>query len=170
MPVENTRHTPYPEEPTAAGGRFGEESNGHDRPQDAFKQIGAQIAELRDYATYYVGAKWDGIKLTLRNVALYAALGIVGGIFGAAVLVTAAVMLLSGLAGALGALFGGRIWLGELIVSIVVLGGIGAATYFLLNRIIGTSRKKTIEKYEHARHQQQAHYGHDVHDRAVGKA
>src|SRR5690606_36511515 len=83
MSAANTRQTPYPDEPLGgggpAGGRLGSESNGH-APQDAFKQVAAQVTELRDYATYYLGAKIDGIKLSMRKVALYAALGILGAI------------------------------------------------------------------------------------------
>ncbi len=148
----------------------GGSSNGRaDHPADAFKAIGEQVAELKDYAAYLIAAKVDGVKLTVRNVALYAVLGLLGGIVGAAILVTAGVMLLRGLAGAIGAVFGNE-WLGEIIVSMLVLIATGAGAWLLLRRMMGTSRRKTREKYERARHHQRAKRGHDVRDRAAGDA
>src|SRR4051794_6170414 len=83
----------------------GASANGHGdtyggTPADAFKSAGARLAELREYAGYFVSAKVDGVKLTFRNIAVYAALGIVAGVVGLGLLVTAAVLLLTGLAGA----------------------------------------------------------------------
>src|SRR5688572_21462422 len=57
--------------------------NGHaEAPTEHFKEAMNRVAELKEFASYYVGAKLDGIKVTLRNVGVYAALGIVGLIAG----------------------------------------------------------------------------------------
>src|SRR5687768_9217043 len=74
-------------------------------PAEAFKDVGTRFAELKEYASYYVAAKADGIKTSFRNLGLYAVLGIVGLMAGGAVVVTAAVLLLTGIAGAISAIF-----------------------------------------------------------------
>lgn len=137
-------------------------------PTDALKEATARIAELKEYAGLYVAAKLDGVKLTVRNIALYAVLGIVGGIVGAAVLVTAAVYLLSGLAGAIGELFPEPYewWAGRLIVSVLVLGGTVAGVMLLMRSLTGASRKRTVEKYEQRKRTERDLFGHDAQERA----
>src|SRR5688500_14310708 len=81
--------------------------NGHDpaaaddgpSPAEAVKEAASRFAELKEYAGYYAAAKWDGIKVSLRNVLIYAALGIVGGIAAIGFIIAAVVMLLNGLSG-----------------------------------------------------------------------
>ena len=51
-------------------------------PADAVKEAAARFAEVKEYAGVLVAAKLDALKLSLRNVALYAVLGIVGGVVG----------------------------------------------------------------------------------------
>src|SRR5829696_3776365 len=93
-----------------AGGRLSdswEDDPGTDEssPADAFKSLGTHLSELKEYASYYLAAKSDGIKTSFRNLALYAVLGIVGMMAGGAVVVTATVLLLTGIAGAISAIF-----------------------------------------------------------------
>jgi len=145
--------------------------NGHgeDRPPaEAFREASARIAELKEYASYYVAAKVDSAKASARTAVLYAVLGIVGGLIGIGLLVTAAVFFLDGLAGAIGALFPPRHgwWAGRLIVGVIVIGGaLGGAT-FLVKRVTGSSRKRTIDKYEARRREERAQFGRDVQERA----
>jgi hypothetical protein len=155
----------FPEE--AAAGAAGNGAHGPSSA-DAFKDAAARVGELKEYATYFVAAKLDGLKLTLRNVVLYAALGLVGAVVGATVLVTAGVYLLSGLAGAIGELFPEPYerWAGRLIVSLLVLGGVFGGVFFVMKRLTGSSRKRTIEKYENRKRDERALYGHDVTERA----
>src|SRR5205085_7593247 len=102
--------------------------NGHGAagasPADALRDASARLGELKEYVSLLIAAKVDGLKLTLRKLVLYAILGIVGGTIGAAMLVTAAVYVLSGIAGAIGALFPDRYgwWAGRLIVGVLVVG------------------------------------------------
>src|SRR5687768_18398448 len=118
---------PHRSSPEAAP-RGAAAGNGHDpleeecrAPADAFKYAASRLGEVREYVGYLVGAKLDGIKLTFRNLALYLVLGIVGGIAGLGLLITAAVLFLTGLAGAIGELFDpDRYWAGALIVGFVV--------------------------------------------------
>src|SRR5947208_16770839 len=79
-------------------------------PASAFGEVGERINEVRDYAAYYVKARVDKLKVALRNVAVMAALGIVGLIAGGALVVTAVVLLCTGIAQGLTVLFGGHAW------------------------------------------------------------
>ena len=58
--------------------------------KEAFERISGDLEELKEYAGYYLAAKVDGIKQTVRNIGLYAALGVLGAIVGGAIVATAA--------------------------------------------------------------------------------
>ena len=135
-------------------------------PSEALHVAMAKIAELREYASYFLAAKIDGLKVGLRNAGIYAALGVLGAIAGAGLIVMAVALFLIGCAHGLGALFGGRDWLGDLIVGVVVLAIVAVGAILGLKMVTGSSRKKTVEKYETRQHQQRRSYGHDVQQRA----
>lgn len=153
---------------TARPGAAVDGTNGHraaagDAPPRAFMDVGVRLAELKDYAGYFASAKLDAFKLTVRNVALYAVLGLVAVIAGVGLLVTAAALLLTGLAGAVGAMFSpDRPWAGALIVGFVVLIGAVTGVLLLKRRLTGASRRRTVEKYEKLKQDERARYGHDV--------
>jgi hypothetical protein len=134
--------------------------------KEAFERITHDLDELKEYAGYYVSAKVDGIKRTVRNIGLYAALGVVGAIVGGAVVATAAGLLVVGLAHALGALFGGRYWLGDLVTGILILGGVAGGAYYMMNKLTGTWRSQTLKKYEQRKQNERERFGHDVSSRA----
>src|SRR3954451_1276871 len=124
--------------PEAFAGATTGSGNGHSAstgpsPADALKQASSRVGELKEYVGLLIAAKVDGLKLTLRKIVLYAMLGIVGAVIGAAMLVTAAVYVLSGLAGAIGALFPDKYgwWVGRLIVGVLVVGGTFAGVMLL---------------------------------------
>lgn len=144
-------------------------ANGHhEAPSEALKDLGRQITELRSHVSYFISAKLDGIVVSLRNAGIYTAIGVVGLIVAGGLLVTAAVLLLSGLAGAVSAMFDARAWVGELIVGLLVLALAAAGVWFGLSWLTKNSRTKTVNKYERKRNDQRASFGHDVHDRAAG--
>lgn len=165
---------------TAPGARFGnghgpgpagEPSAGADGPSpaEAVKEAASRFAELKEYAGYYVAAKLDGIKLSLRNLAIYAALGVVGGIAAIGFIIAAVVMLLNGLSGLIAQIFPEK-WEyfgGDLVLGLLLVGGTVAAVIFGLKSITGSSRKRTIEKYENRTRDERRVYGHDVHERAA---
>jgi putative superfamily III holin-X len=166
-----------------AGGASGEReaassSNGHDRvghasdgasPAEALKEAAARIGEIREYAAYLVAAKLDAWKTSLRNLGIYAALGLVGAIVGGALMATAAVLLLVGIAHGLGDLLWDKWWLGDLIVGLLVLGGAAAGIIFGLKKLTGTFKKQLVAKYEDRQRKQRINFGHDVEERAVGR-
>jgi hypothetical protein len=142
-------------------------SNGHS-PTDALKDIGLRLGEIKEFASYYLAAKLDGYKVSLRNLGIYAALGIVGLIAGSAIITTAAVLLLVGLAWGLGDLLWDKLWLGALIVGLLVLGGLAGGIIFFMKKLTNTSRKRLVEKYENRQRDQRINFGEDVRGRRAG--
>jgi len=89
---------------------------------EAVRGVGEKLAEIGEYASYFISAKLDGLKVSARNIGVYAVLGIIGLVALSTVVTTAVVMLLVGLAMAIGKAFEpDQYWAGALIVSVVVL-------------------------------------------------
>ena len=160
-----------------AGGRLSDSweddpAEAEQSPADAFKNLGSQLGELKEYATYYIAAKADGFKASIRNLGLFAVLGIVGLMAGGAVVVTSVVLLLTGIAGAISAIFRSnytppdRTWIGEITVGLVILAAVGIGTMVFMKKFTAASRERTVKKYESRQQQQRVQYGHDVHERA----
>jgi hypothetical protein len=129
--------------------------------------VGTHFNELKEYASYYIAAKADGVRASFRNLGLYAALGVVGLLAGGAIVVTSAVLLLTGLAGAIGAIFEpDKPWVGDIAIGLLILAGIGVGTMLFMKKFTAASRERTVKKYESRTQQQRVQYGHDVHERA----
>ena len=143
--------------------------NGHDAghsPAEAWKEVGTRIAEVKEFASYYVGAKLDGIKVSVRNLGIYAALGIVGLIAASAVITTSVVLLLCGLAWAIGAMFEyDRPWVGAIVVGLLVLGGLAGGIIFGMKKLTNTFRTQLVQKYENRQRDQRINFGEDVRGR-----
>ena len=155
----------------AAEAQGGAGANGHGAghtPGEAFKEAGARLGELKEFAAYYVAAKLDSWKVTARNLGMYAALGIGGLITASAIITTAAALLLVGIAWGLGALLWHQYWLGALLVGLLVLGGLAGGTIFFMKRLTSTARKQLVEKYENRQRDQRINFGEDVRGRRAG--
>ncbi len=139
-------------------------------PEEALRRLLQQLEELRAYSTHFVSAKVDGFILSVRQLLVWMVLGIVGLIALAAVVVTAIVLFLGGTAGGLGQLFGGRLWLGQLVV-----GG-GLLLLLTLSILIGVrtwqrrSRQQKVQQYDERQLQQRAAFGRSVADRVTDDA
>src|SRR3954471_12645637 len=130
---------------------------------EALRGVREKLAELGEYAGYLVSAKLDGLKVTARNLGVYAVLGIVGLIALSTVVTTAVVMLLVRLAMAIGKAFDpDQYWVGALIVSVVVLGGLALGVILGLRWLTNTSRSALVRKYEERQRQQRSRFGRDV--------
>jgi len=135
-------------------------------PPEALRRLQQQIEELQAYFTHFVSAKVDSFRLSSRQLVLWAALGIIGLIALIGLVVTAIVLLLSGAAAGLGLLFGGQLWLGQ-----VVIGG-GLLLLLALGVLIGMrtwqhrSRQQKVQQYDERQLQQHAAFGRSVADRA----
>jgi len=154
------------------GGRSGGGGSGSNgegpSPAEAFKDVGTRLGELKEFAAYYVAAKLDAYKVTARNLGMYAALGIVGLIAGSAIITTAAVLLLVGIAWGLGALLWHQYWLGALLVGLLVLGGLGGGIVYFMKRLTNTSRARLVEKYKNRQRDQRIQFGEDVRGKRAG--
>jgi len=160
------RDTTRVRETTGDSGTTG--TNGDSHPLEAFKSAFGLWGEFLDYLSYWFSAKMDGVKVTLRNIGVYAGLGVIGLFVAAGLAVTAAVLLLVGIAHGIDKAMPhwAEGWFGELIVAIVVLGGIAGAAMWFMGKLTNASRDQTIDKYEAKRRQQRVDYGHDVNERA----
>jgi hypothetical protein len=128
----------------------------------------SKLSEVREFAAYYVAARLDALKVTVRNVGIYAALGLIGLAAGAAIVVTATVMLLWGIAGAFAALLHGNQWLGAIITSILVFALLAAGVVIGLKMLTRTFKSSMVKKYEDRQRQQRQQFqGRDVRTEAT---
>ena len=97
------------------------------------------------------GGRWPGIAAAL-----------IAGLAGAAVIVTAAVLVIQGIAAGLTVLCGGRAWAGDLLAGVLVLAAVGLGMFAAVRSVLRASRRRTLEKYEHRRKQQREELGRDV--------
>ena len=127
----------------------------------------SKSGELQAYLTHVVSAKVDGFILSTRQLALWAALGVVGLTTAVGLVVTAVVLVLVEAADGFAVLFGGRWWLGALVV--------GGETLVLLVREIFIGMRiwhsrwhqQKVQQYDERQLQQQAPFGHSAADRAT---
>lgn len=126
----------------------------------------AHIGELREYASTYLAARLDRMKLTGRMIAFWAVVGLLAGVMGLAAAVTAVVLLMLGIADGLAALLGNHAWAGYLLCGGGFLVVLTVALVLFKRSWFRTSRRRTIEKYERRHQAQRAAYGHDVAQRA----
>ncbi len=136
-------------------------------PAEALRRLQQQVGELQAYLTHFVSAKIDGFVLSARQLAFWAALGVVGLTAAVGLVVTAVVLVLVGAADGFAQLFGGRWWLGALVA-----GG-GTLVLLVLGIFIGMRtwqsrwRQQKVQQYDERQLQQQATFGHSVADRAA---
>lgn len=96
---------------------------------DALKLLIEQLHELREYFSYFVTAKTEEVKLSLRNALLWVVLIAVGWVAVSGLIITANWYVLSGTAEGLGVLCGDRLWVGKIITGVLVLAGLGFWMY-----------------------------------------
>jgi uncharacterized membrane protein len=136
-------------------------------PAEALRRLQQQVGELQAYLTHFVSAKIDGFVLSARQLALWAALGVVGLTAAVGLVVTAVVLVLVGAADGFARLFGGQWWLGALLV------GVGTLVLLALGIFIGMRtwqnrwRQQKVQQYDERQLQQHATFGHSVADRAT---
>ncbi|HSU65338.1 MAG TPA: phage holin family protein [Tepidisphaeraceae bacterium] len=137
-------------------------------PSDAIRDAFAKLAELREFAAYYVAARVDALKLTARRIGIYAALGLVGAVAGATVVITAVVLLLRGIAGAFASLFRPELaWLGDLITAVIFLAIPVIGILIGMRILTRTFKTSTVHKYEERQRHQRQQFGRDVRDEAT---
>ena len=157
--ASSTHTNRFPPDESAGGGA-------HASPKDVMASILERVGEIREYVSYYAETKTDGFKQSATWAGIYAALGVLGGLIGAAVLITATVLLVNGIAGALAALFNHTEWLGQLVTGLLLLGLFAGGVVFGLKALRGSFKKKLRAKYEQRHQEQRARFGADVPQRA----
>jgi hypothetical protein len=136
-------------------------------PQEAIRRLGRLIAEFREYLSYFLSAKVDSAKASVRRVFILTGLGVIGLIAGTAVIGTAVALLLVGAAWGLGILLGHQLWLGALLVGAVLLGGMVLGAYLMLRRVTRSSRQTMVQKYEHRQNWERDRFGRSVAEQAA---
>jgi len=137
---------------------------------EGFQRATQLIGEYKEYASYYMATKIDGIKASIRNVGIYAGLGIAGLMAFSALITTAVALFLVGAAMGLAHIFDPpKYWLGALIVGFGVLVLIGVGAAIGLSKANAGFRKATVDKYEQRKRWQRGQFGRDVEQAAAAK-
>jgi hypothetical protein len=134
---------------------------------DAFVLLTQQVRELAEYLSYYVSARTDGVKFSLRNVLFRVSLAALVFVAISGLIVAASWCMLSGAAEGLAVLLGGRVWAGNILAGFLVITGLGLGMNWLAAKRKRTTRKRTTTKYENRQARQQADFGHNVSERAA---
>ena len=136
-------------------------------PTDAFKLAAAKLAELKEFAAYYAATRIDAIKTSVRNLGIYAGIGIIGAVGAATVIVVAVVLLMTGIAGAFAAIFPPHLaWLGNIITGVLFLAIPVVGILIGMRMLTKTFKTSTVHKYESRQQQQREQFGRDVKDEA----
>jgi hypothetical protein len=133
---------------------------------DAFAQVRKYWRELVTYFGFYLGVQLDRLLLSFKTLLLVLAIGGLVMIGLGAMLVTAAVQILMGIAQLLTVAFGGRQWAGDLVTGGIFWIVVLAVTYAIVSSLIAKSRQATLEKYEQRRAAQRSDLGRDVEQKA----
>jgi len=117
---------------------------------------------LRELFSHYSAARADVVRARVRGVVARIIGLLIAGLVLATVLIAAVVLTLSGLAHALAAATGGRLWVGQLGVGagiLLLMGSVGLAAARLSAR---RNLQQLREKYEHRRECQRQRFGTEV--------
>ena len=96
---------------------------------DALNEALRHAAEAREYFVHWLAAEADRLKLRLRHAAIWAIVGLAALAILLAIVMTAAGLLVVGIAELVGTLVGGRPWLGAVIIGggILLIAAIAVA-------------------------------------------
>jgi hypothetical protein len=150
----------------AADSRTGHEHDLNASSPDSLRRLTTQLGELREYTAYYVRAKVDRFKLSLRQAVSSTALILILAFALCAVICVSIWLLLSGLAEGVGRVLGDRLWLGNVLVAALVLSGLGATIWILLVRREKREYLNTVKQYEQRCRDQKAKFGQSVQERS----
>lgn len=129
---------------------------------DAFKEAVDRVAEAREDLTYLLSVEFDRLKLRFRRFIIWAGVAIVALVVLLAILVSATALLLWGFADLVGGAFGGRTWVGALIIGGGILLLAGGGIYggiWSWNRSAFRAAKR---RYEARKRRQREKFGHSV--------
>ena len=132
------------EQPTASE----ERADGRHEATEAIHRIPSLLTELRDHVLYYVAVRVALIRARIRSAVLAVILFAFLLVAAAAAVVASITLLLLGAAHGLGQAFGGRIWLGDLVVGAIAL----VLMVLWLSSMFGGARRRahelTVQQFE----------------------
>jgi hypothetical protein len=131
-----------------------------------FDPLLKRLAELREYCLYYLTSQMDLWKLRGRRLALWSVVAVAGFLVILTAIVVATTLLMIGIAHGLGALFGDRFWLGDLLTGLGFLLVLAGGSVFGFSRLNEHYRRQTRARYERRKAQQRSTFGQDVSHRA----
>ena len=137
-----------------------------DEADAVWAEIVARWSELREYAGYYIAANIDRFRLNYRAALMWAILGIVAGVIAVSVVAAAGVLLVVSLSTGVSQLLGGRVWLGQLVLSVAILIAATGGVWLVLHRRLRNYHRALVTKYERRKQQERTEYGTDVEQRA----
>jgi hypothetical protein len=113
------QHSPYNEAPADGHALDDEKTSGGAQATgpDALNEALRHASEAREYFLHWLAAEADRLKLRLRHWAIWAIVGLTGLAILLAIVMTAAGLLLIGIAELIGSLLGERPWLGAIITG-----------------------------------------------------
>lgn len=140
-------------------------------PADAFADAAGYARQIKAYALYYLSARMDAAKLTVRRAVVYTIAGLVAAVAGVTLLVMAVVLLMLGLSDLINwalhfAYAGLTPWVGPLVVGVGVLGSLILAAKVVIPRRFRAWQRQTQQEYAAKRQQQREHVEQDVHQRS----
>jgi hypothetical protein len=165
MIANGVGHEPQPTADQSAG-RCEENSADGYGPPHPLTGVFELVRELAEYANFYVETRKDSFRATLRGLVLKAVLGLIAAVGGIALIITAAVYLMSGIAHGIGYLLGEHNWLGELIVSVAFFIVLAVAAVVGMKVVNKRTRERTVKKYERRQKEQRERFGHSMSERA----
>lgn len=156
-PGEPKYSAPTPDPP----GEAGPAGAGQQPALDQLLKLGR---ELISQLSYYVRARADQLKLSVRQFLVFGAMGVLALVVGAVIVATAAWLLVNGIAGGLAALFGGRVWLGNLGAGVLVLAGIAGGAWYGIEELRRGSQRDTVQRYQKLQAEHREKFGRDLTD------
>jgi hypothetical protein len=123
-------------------------------PTAAFHYAFEQLGEAREYIGFYLRTRVEMLRLTVRNFLFLGVLTTVAVLLGAALLVTAVVLLCRGVAEGLSILLGGNAWAGDLVTGVVLLIVVAAAIYGTIVAISRSWKKRPFSAFAKEKHRE----------------
>jgi hypothetical protein len=135
----------------------------------AWDQIKQQVAELLEYAAYYLEAKTDILKFRSRQLLFRVQLRIAAILVISGAFVLAITLIFIGISQGLSQLFADKPWLGPLLtgLALLLIVSLGTGGWILITR--RAAQHRMMQKYEHRKINQQARFRHDVAERAAAR-
>lgn len=124
------------------------------------------LAELREFALYYLEARTDQARVVVRRVLMRLALFAVVGLLGLVVIAAALVLALYGLSEILDAALGSHSGAGKLVVGCGTVLAAYVVGRVALGRMNQSTLQQTRRKYELRHEAQRTKFGEDVPQRA----